>query len=257
MLNTFWSEFGIFFVAAVLGSAAVLPYSLRLIPKDRPLKFSTPVLFLLSMLQNAVLFGVAIGFGLWLAHAVGLGAPYIEAALTGAAAPQMTGLIAAGIFGAVAGVALLIADIGFLPYWPQALRRTALETTVFENFLASFYGGINEELLVRLFGFSLLAWLLLFVSHQTIAVFWISNVIMTVLFGIGHVPALKGLLGTIPRAMLVRSLLLNAPIGLLCGWLFWTYGIEAAIVTHFCADIVYHVFGTIVLRNFIARQPAV
>lgn len=32
-------------------------------------------------------------------------------------------------------------------------------------------------------------------------------------------------------------------------WLFWTYGIEAAIVAHFSADIIYHVLGTVILRR--------
>ena len=123
---------------------------------------------------------------------------------------------------------------------------------------ASFYGGINEEILVRLLGLSALAWLLSKVWHTSAAlptdtVFWIANVALAILFGIGHLPALKNLLGRIPPLMLARSLLLNFPIGLLCGWLFWTYGIEAAIVAHFSADIVYHVFGTVVLRRRRAR----
>jgi membrane protease YdiL (CAAX protease family) len=73
-------------------------------------------------------------------------------------------------------------------------------------------------------------------------------VVMAILFGIGHLPALKNVLGTIPPLMLFRTLLLNAPVGLACGWLFWTYGIEAAIVAHFFTDIIYHVVGTMVLR---------
>jgi len=161
----------------------------------------------------------------------------------------LVGLFIALVLGIIAGAILLVADMFFVPYWPQALRNTALETTLLENFLASLYGGINEELLVRLFGFSLLAWLLLFVWHQTLAVFWVSNIVLTILFGLGHLPALKNLVGHISRALFARSLLLNAPIGLLCGWLFWTYGIEAAIIAHFSADMVYHVFGTVVLRS--------
>jgi membrane protease YdiL (CAAX protease family) len=85
--------------------------------------------------------------------------------------------------------------------------------------------------------------------HQRLVVFWIANIITTILFGLGHLPALKNLLGAISRPMVARSLLLNAPVGLVCGWLFWTYGIEAAIIAHFSADIVYHVFGTLVLRR--------
>jgi hypothetical protein len=247
-MQLLWPEFGILFAASLVGSAAVLPYGLRLLPKDKPLKFSKPVLFLLSIIQGAVLFALVIGLGLMAAHAIGLGAPYIEAVLIMKALPAPIGLIVALVLGSIAGGVLLIADLCFVPYWPQALRDTALKTTLLENFLASFYGGINEELLVRLFGFSVLAWLLLFVMNPTLLVFWISNIIMTVVFGLGHLPALKKLLGSIPRAMFFRSISLNAPLSLLCGWLFWTYGIEAAAVAHFSADIVYHVLGTLVLR---------
>jgi hypothetical protein len=165
------------------------------------------------------------------------------------------------IFGVLAGIILLIGDLLFLPYWPEALVDTMRKTTLLENFAASFYGGINEEILVRLLGLSALAWLLSRIWHTsagvpTSPVFWITNVLMAILFGIGHLPALKNLLGKIPPLMLARSLLLNFPIGLICGWLFWTYGIEAAIVAHFSADIVYHVFGTVVLRRQLGTRPS-
>jgi hypothetical protein len=249
MITSFWFEFGILFIASLLGSAAVLPYGLRMLPKDKPLRFSKPILYLLSTVQGAVIFAIVTWLGLLAAHAIGLGAPYIEAMLTGAALPPATGLIIALISGMIVGGVLLVGDIWFLPYWPQTLRDTSLKTTSLENFLASFYGGINEELLVRLFGFSVLTWILSFVFHQILIAFWISNIITTILFGVGHLPALKKMLGSISRTMLARSLLLNAPVGLLCGWLFWTYGIEAAIIAHFSADIVYHVFGTVLLRR--------
>ena len=252
MTPLFWSEFGVFFLAALFGGAAVLPYSIRLLKgSGKPLKMSISKLVLLSFLQSAVLSAIVIGLGLLAAHAVGLSAPYIEAALTGSASvqPIVSMLGIETVLGVLAGGVLLVADMFFLPYWPEQIVDTARKTTLWENFLASLYGGINEELLMRLFGFSVLVWLLSFISYPNIAIFWIVNVVMAVVFGIGHLPALKGLVGKISSIMLARTLLLNAPIGLLCGWLFWTYGIEAAIVAHFSADIVYHVFGTIVLRR--------
>lgn len=249
MLVSFWSEFALLFAASIVGTCAVLPYSLRLLPKDRPLRLSMRMMLLISIAQGAVVFAVVTALGLFFAHRIGLGATYLEALLSGMALPSSAGLLIGLVTGALAGAALLISDLGFVPYWPDALRYSALKTTLTENFLASFYGGINEELLVRFFGLSLLVWLLLFVFHQTTIVFWTANIVMTVLFGLGHLPALKKLLGSISRAMLVRSLVLNAPIGLLCGWLFWAHGIEAAMLAHFSADIVYHVFGTVVLRR--------
>jgi hypothetical protein len=259
MTSIFWFEFGILFAAALIGGVAIMPYSLKLLntsAQTKPLKMSMPVVLLLSFVQTAVIFAIVTGVGLLAAHAIGFGAPLLEAALAGGVSAQAlwSAIGVAAILGAVAGAALLTADLLFLPYWPRQLVDTSLKTTLTDNFLASFYGGINEELLMRLFGLSVLAWLLSFVLHTaagapTIAALWIVNIVMTIIFGLGHLPALKNLIGEISRAMFARSLLLNAPIGLLCGWLFWTYGIEAAIVAHFSADIVYHVFGTVVMRR--------
>jgi hypothetical protein len=256
--NLYWSEFGILFVAAILGGAAIVPYSLRLLKassSSKPLRMSVPKLMLLSFLQTIVLFAIVVGVGLLAAHAIGLGAPYIEAVFAGTVASTgvMTMLEVAIGLGVLAGFVLLLADLLFMPHWPEVLSETTRKTTLLENFLASFYGGINEELLMRLFGFSALAWLLSRIWHTsaglpTGVIFWTVNVVMTIIFGLGHLPALKGLLGRISPLMFARTMLLNAPVGLVCGWLFWNYGIEAAIIAHFSADIIYHVGGTMVFR---------
>ncbi|SRR6266536_769042 len=258
MTTGFWSEFGVLFAAALFGSLAVMPYSLRLLKassQSKPLKMSDPMLSLLSFLQTAIQSAIAIGVGLFAAHAVGLGAPYIEAAIAGNGAIQAVALMlpSAVALGILGGLALLLMDILFLAYLPEALLDTARKTSLWENFAASFYGGLNEEFLMRLFGLSVFAWLLSRIWHTsaglpTGTVFWVATVIMTILFGLGHLPAVKSLLGRITPFMFARTLLLNGPVGLICGWLFWHYGIEAAIVAHFATDIVYHVGGTIMLR---------
>ena len=116
MVILFWLEFGILFVASVAGSVAVLPYGLRLLPKDKPLRMSMPRLVVLSLLQGAVIFAIATGVGLWAAHSIGLGAPYIEATLAGSGSAQalIPMLQIAIIFGALGGAILLIADFFFL-----------------------------------------------------------------------------------------------------------------------------------------------
>jgi len=260
MINNivFWPEFWIIFAASLVGCVAILPYSLRLLQgsaQKKPLKMSISKLMLLAFFQTAILSAVAVGLGLFVAHAIGLGAPSIEAILTGKSVKFLVSIFEIALpFGIVAGAILLIADLFFLPYWPQAITDTSRKTTTRENLSASFYGGINEEIFMRLFGFSVLAWIFSRIWHTsaglpTVAVFWTVNIIMAIVFGLGHLPALKGLVGKISPIMLTRTLVLNAPVGLICGWLFWTYGIEAAIVAHFSADIVYHVFGTIILKR--------
>ena len=253
MPSAFWPQFAVLFVAAFIGAAAVLPYGLRM-AKGKPLKLSMPVAVLLALAQNAVLFSILNAVGLLAAHAVGFGLPYLSAILAGTALPPATGLLVGLVAGVVAGTGLLVADLLFEPYWPPPVRELARNSTVIENLLASLYGGINEELLMRLFGLSGLVWFLSWIWHPSGAspdpiVMWIANVVMTILFGLGHLPALAQMLGRLPHLMVARSLLLNAPVGLVCGWLYGTFGLEAAIVAHFCVDIVYHVIGSWLLRR--------
>jgi hypothetical protein len=258
MAGIFWTEFGALFAAALIGGVAVMPYALKLVKESsqrRPLKMAPSKLIVLSVLQIALLSAVAVAVGLLAGRPLGLGAPYLEATLMGisvSGAGKM--LTLASVTGALAGLTLLVADVWFLPYWPQALVEASHRTTVGDTLLASIYGGINEEIFMRLFGLSVVAWFLSLVWHTPAglppaAVLWSANIIMTIVFGLGHLPALKGLVGVLSPLMVMRSLLLNAPVGLLCGWLYWTYGIEAAMLAHFSTDIVYHVFGTIVLNR--------
>jgi membrane protease YdiL (CAAX protease family) len=251
MVISFWSEFSIFLLAAFFGSIAILPYSLRLLKSSKSKKLKMPygMLFLLSIIQNIVLFAVTIGIGLVATHQIGLNVQWVNT----------QNLLLPVLLGILGGGFLLIADMLFLPYFPEKLLNTALKTTLWENFTASFYGGINEELFTRLFGVSVIAWLLSKIWHTpvglpTTSVYWTAIVFMAIIFALGHLPALKGIMDKITSVMFFRTILLNTPIGLLCGWLFWQYGIEAAILAHFAADIVYHIGGTLVLRSKFKRN---
>jgi len=169
MARAFWSEFAILLAAALLGGLAIIPYSVRLLTSSqhKPFKFPLPTLLLLSFFQTAVLPALAIGLGLSAAHAIGLGAPYIEAGLasTGSKRAIVQMLLPAIGLGVLGGAALLLLDLFFLRYWPPELVHFAERTTLWENFLASFYGGLNEEIFMRLFGLSALAWLLSRIWH--------------------------------------------------------------------------------------------
>jgi hypothetical protein len=260
-----WGEFGVLYAAALAGAACLTPYVLRLIRSStRPVKMSPAVAAAAGFAQNAVLFAIVVFAGLAAAHAVGLGAPYVGA-LTGGAAPArpLAQAMAVGLGGGVAaGLFLTGADLVLLPRMPKLLEL-ARRSTLLENFLASFYGGINEEFLTRLLGVSGLVWLIGLVDRARPApdwAVWTAIVVMAVLFGLGHLPATKAVAGKITGLILLRALALNGPIAILCGWLFWRYGVEAAILAHFSADIVYHVGGTALLqandrRRFLAWFP--
>lgn len=244
-----WNEFFVIFGLAMFGAVAIIPYSIafsgnQLAEVDMPL----PVLMLLSMIQNAVLIALATGLGLLASHAIGLNAPIIEALLNGTALPELNFIpiaIIAGIIGTAA--VILIEMLYFRPRIPDAFHTTEGHMPVWKRFLASFYGGITEEVLVRWFVMSGIAWLLSRIwqteaGDPTLAVLWIANILAALLFGILHLPATARLAKLTPT-LVVRAIMLNGLLGLILGYLFWTYGLEAAIIGHFTGDIVIHVFA--------------
>jgi membrane protease YdiL (CAAX protease family) len=236
---------------ALWGAMAVLPYSLKL-NGDRlaQVKVPRPVLLLASFLQTALLMAVATAVGLLAGGAVGLGAPYIQAALSGK--PAWGGLvnilpIALGLGLVTFGLMALCERLWFAPHVPKALRNSDANAPVWMRFLASFYGGIDEEILTRLFLVSGLAWIIGRVWRNasgipTSGAFWVAIILASILFGLGHLPATRAI--TPLTGMLVtRAVVLNGIAGIAFGWLFWQYGLEAAMIGHFFADILLHVIG--------------
>jgi membrane protease YdiL (CAAX protease family) len=92
---------------------------------------------------------------------------------------------------------------------------------------------------------SLLAWLGKFVSktedgRPTVLIFWVANILAAILFGLGHLPATATLVPLTPL-IVVRAIVLNGLLGIALGYLYFTRGLESAIISHFSADIVLHV----------------
>lgn len=261
-----WPEFAILFGAAAFGVACVMPYTLELtgdaLAKARE-RMRQPmwVLVLLQSAQSVVLMGVATGLGLLIAHHIGLGAPLLEGLLAGkpVAAQAQAMLAPALIAGIVSSVVLLLLEIVvFWPRLPQSMREHAPIPALWKRFLACFYGGIDEEILLRLFLLSLLAWLIGFAWHlpnglPTVGAFWLANVIAAVIFGLGHLPATAAL-AKLNALLVVRAIVLNGIVGVAVGYLYFTYGLEAAMLAHFSADIVIHLIGDSIAKAVRARS---
>ena len=108
---------------------------------------------------------------------------------------------------------------------------------------AILYGGIIEELMMRLFFMSLIAWLIWkigFRSREQVPVGVVSaaNVIASTLFAAGHLPATVQMFGTLTPLILFRCFLLNGGAGLVFGWLYRKYGIHYAMASHALCHII-------------------
>jgi Type II CAAX prenyl endopeptidase Rce1-like len=111
--------------------------------------------------------------------------------------------------------------------------------------LASLYGGLDEEILLRLGLMTLLVWVgarLTTARRPPDAVYWTGNVLAAILFGLGQLPATAALVPLTPLVV-ARALALNGIAGIVFGWLYWRHGLLAAIVAHFAADLILHVIA--------------
>lgn len=258
-----WRVFFILWIAAILSSIAILPYALELqgsAIESLDLPIALPVLITLQIVQGAILFAIIIFGGMFFASRVGLGTPILDSVTRGEpAADKIRAILPISIgLGVLAGVLIIGIDLLLQPALLRELGDSAsslasqdIRPAAWKGFLASFYGGIAEEIQLRLLVMSFFAWLGRFVSKTaegkpTNTVFWIANILAAVLFGLGHLPATATFLPITPLVV-TRAILLNGIGGVIFGWLYWKRGLESAMVSHFSADIVLHVlFASII-----------
>ncbi len=209
------------------------------------------------LLQNGLFMLPAAGLGLLVARKIGLGAPYLESWLQksqGAEAPTrpIGRIVRPAVFWAVAAafVAFGIDAVflyGFGIDLPAPEIHARIDVPAWRSGLASFWAPFFEEVFDRLFLLSLVAWLGMKIFRvtgegrgRTIAL-WTANVATALFFGWYHISN-EGLFAeVVPTIVAVRTVLIILAPGLAFGWLFWRYGLEAAILSHFVIDVVVHV----------------
>jgi membrane protease YdiL (CAAX protease family) len=253
-----WKVFWILLAAAIIATILLLPYALEVQSSAidlTKLPIPLPLVLTLQVVQNAILFAIAIFGGLFFAGRVGLGTPILDSVSRGEpVADRVRAILPLSIILGVVSTSVVL-GLEFFYFQPAMLKElgetaTALnlqtsQPAAWKGFLASFYGGIAEEILLRLFVMSFFVWLGRFISktsdgRPTKGIFWIANILAAVLFGLGHLPAVS-LLVPLTTLVVIRTVILNGLIGIACGWLFWKRGLEAAMISHFSADLVLHV----------------
>jgi membrane protease YdiL (CAAX protease family) len=248
-----WKVFFVLLAASVATSLLVLPFVLAISP---PLgEVFTPAVLLGAVVQSTVLFSIAIFFGLYLAKRVGLGLPVLEGAFEG----RKTGGYLKSIvplslgMGVLAGIVVIFLSLIF---WHISLTLLHVEMSVpaWKALLACFYGAIAEEILCRLFLMTLFVWICTKIrktpqGKPTITGIWVSIVLSSVLFGLGHLPITGDLIGLSP-IVVVRAVLLSGVVGIIFGRLYQKYGLESAMLSHFSCDIVLHVVVPLVASLF-------
>ncbi len=224
--------FVLLWLLCVLGSCSVLPYSyyLGMIPPS----LSVLKVSLLAITQGILFFGLICWASFKILPNTDLHPFHFDNLPKRVVYPAV-------ISGVLVGLIIFLSDKIFFgssllagehpPFWTGAL--------------ASVYGAVNEEVLLRLFLFTLIYWIFqkifrLNVEKRQITL-WITNILVALIFGLGHLPAAFKLMS--PSVFEIsRILLLNGIAGVVFGWLYWSRGLWTAMAAHFVADLMIHVF---------------
>jgi hypothetical protein len=219
-------------IPVIIGQMDALPPELAELP---------PVLVVVfSLLNPLILLLIAVLVGNLLAYRVGLRSLVAEKVSNGTPIwPQLRPYIpmAFGI-GILFAFVVLGLDQLMNPFaGTDLVVETATISGLFSQLLLGLlYGGIVEELLLRWGVMSLLVWIGWRViqrgqgqAHP--ALVWAAITLAAVLFGLGHLPAMAGLVELTPL-IVFRTVLLNALGGMIFGWLYWRRSLEVAMVAH-------------------------
>ena len=205
--------------------------------------FSWNVLMLVTALQM-LFFGFLLSFvGLKLARKTGFSLNILEALFnkTKVIIDKKSTFIAI-ISGVVLGLIIIGADRFYYQYQIPMLGETKPEFSFLGLMAGIVYGGVFEEILMRLFFMSLTVWIFMKIlkrdKESISSLFYLIAIILSaVLFAAGHLPVTETVFEELTNTLVVRSFLLNGIGGLVFGYLYWKKGFEYAVLAHMFAHI--------------------
>ena len=195
---------------------------------------------------QSVLYAVFCGFfGYILAVKIGLIRP-----LRLEKGPLLRVLILSAIGGAIFSL-----DAWTFAKWIPELNGAYVAAGSFDAptwFASVLYGGVIEEVMMRLFLMSLLAligWKLFFRQKAAVPVKALiaANFLSALVFAAGHLPATLASFGALTPLLLLRCFLLNGAFGLLFGRFYRKYGIQYAMLSHMLFHLVSRTIWLIAL----------
>jgi membrane protease YdiL (CAAX protease family) len=233
-------------LAASISGLLVIPYSFEFAGQSVPSLPEFLQIAPLAFIQYFVQFSLLAYFGLRISRKIELEPTPVLSGKT-RLDEHLTISVVSGI---AAGVGIVLLDIllDFMFIFPQVGSGTGAPSAIL-GFLASFYGGTGEEVLLRLFFVPFLCLLILGAMKllgytkswkATDTILWVSVILAAIVFGLGHLPGTAAIMPITPPVIL-RAVLLNGIGGVVFGWLFFRKGLEFAMISHFSLDIVLHV----------------
>jgi len=214
-------------------------------------------------LSTFIIYGLPGGIGCLLATRVGMGLPFIEGwvdkkPLRGKLGRvALIAMVAACVLAAIGiGVRLVTAPMILAELEAQNIPLSALGESVqlpwWGWLLGSLSAGLAEEIGFRLGLLTLLIWVVGWLWHDETGRikpigFWVANLLVAVSFGAFHLLNLSAMGLPLMTSLAIRAIFGNGLMALVFGWLFWKYGLENAMLTHFFLDVLLYVILPLVV----------
>lgn len=236
-----WKIFSTLLVLSLISVAFVFPYVLT-VQSELFKKINQPIglIFSVQMVQSLIMFSIAIFLGLLFTKKINFQLPILEAiAEKRNYKPILKNILGKSVLAGIAvAVAIYILDPLFTAQGAAISTHQNL-APAWQKLLAALYGGITEEILMRLFLTTFFIWIgmkLFKRTQPTKTGIVLSIILAAVIFGLGHLP-ITASVTKIDTLVVARAIILNGIAGVVFGWLFWKKGFESAVIAHFTADI--------------------
>ncbi|MGH7726009.1 MAG: CPBP family glutamic-type intramembrane protease [Candidatus Eiseniibacteriota bacterium] len=247
---------GVLAALNLIAALLAVPYTRELLaqsvmpPSDRGLTAHIA----LALVNAAVIMFPAAALGLRLGRRVGLGAPLLATAFERDASDHArvrSALVRGTWIGLALGALILAGNALFGPELEQELARLGRPVpehpSTLAGILGSFGAGIGEETLLRLFLLTALYrgffWLArrapVEPAHARVA-YGIANAVAALVFAALHFGNANVLGLPLGPLTIASVFLFNGAVGIACGELYRSHGIESAMVAHTVTDLVIH-----------------
>ena len=197
---------------------------------------SKELVMVVSVMQSVIIYVVVCGvFGIILSNKIGLWKKIKF---------EKNKLLVTIIISIIGGLLLSVGDLYIFGNFNEIIKHSYDLKPSIEYIISSFtYGGVIEEIMMRLFLMSLIAFIIskLFYKKEKnipVKVFVIANIVSAMAFALGHLPATIQMFGGLNALLLIRCLIMNGIFGLAFGWLYRKYGIHYSMLAHFGCHLV-------------------
>ena len=238
MKNIPWKVYFLLLILGFIGAAGLLPYAASMtagVTADMP----EGLMLLASFLQAFLLAAVLGFFGLKLSRSTDLGTPVLEGLLYPGRGERLNPhrhLVVPVILGLVSGAAIILLDLLFIKVLALQPAAESSAPVWWKGLLASLYGGISEEIMLRLFFFNLIIFVFNLIDRRqerktSTGKAVSAMIISSLIFGIGHLAAAFAA-GMDSTGYIIRTIILNFIPGMVFGWLYWRRSLLSAMAAH-------------------------